>query len=1105
MAAISRALPVAVLALGSVVSPQAARAQPFSDVASDVGLRFGGTKDGGLVLGLFNDDDQLDVMMNGLMESRLFFSQPDGTYVDVTETNAPWLLTHVAERSAVAADLDGDGLTDFVRDGNQRLEVFLNRGPDADVPFRFGTDAGTPSWWTTVAAEAGAVIVTDMNTEGVGILDYDNDGILDLIAENDSDLTIFRNDETGQDFEAIDPGPIGLANGRAGTRVNADYIAVTDFDVDGFVDVFHRADVLPEMYVNDGDGTFTALDAPRIDAPNDNKGGVVFCDIDADGDFDFFYTDGDGPDADRLWIQQGSRTKTFAQLDSFVPTVTNVDGVACGDVDDDGDLDIYLSQAGADALYLNDIVDGTPTFTLAAGTYGTGDGEGVVLADYDRDGRLDVFLNQLGTVTYDATSGAVTARMAGPNAVLHNEGTGGGGYLFVRVRANLGTCEAPVLRDDVGAVLDLVEDGGDGWSSGVREVNGGEGHGTQSPPLVHFGLPEGAGTDYRLTVRFQYGDEPDATLAVTPSAIEGYHLLDVVSSDPDGDGIPSDVERSDAEALGDPDPDGDGYPAWNDLDSDGDGLSDAVEAGASACTPVDTDGDGTPDYLESDIVTDGGVADGGAGVDGGVSADAGSPTLVAHGSGCSRCEASPDGRGMPAASLAFMGALLAFAWRAFGERRGRRSVTLLVLFAVAGVAGAWAIVRAIGGRPARSTGAASAPATHGDDDSAAPEPAPPEGLGVDVAFEDPSGRALDSFHAALDRAARHEGQARVLLYGASHTACDHFPAVLREQLQARFGDGGRGFTLLAWPSTEWPYWQQGVDVAEGAEWERVRLGVERGDPDEYGLAGIVFDSGGREAVARIATAEEGVGSRASRIEVMYEARPEGGELDVTIDGEAMGVVETAAESPRAGYALFEVPDTSHTVELRARPGASVRVYGVTFDRTTPGVVVDNAALSGSRARNQLKWLEPVFSDHLAHRHPDLVVFFYGGNEGNDFAQPINDYARDAERSLVRVMRAVPGASCLVMGPADKPLERDEGWEHRARTSSIARVSRDIALRHGCAFFDTIAFMGGRMSMMRWVATEPPLARDDHIHFSARGYRRLGEVLLADILDGYGGA
>ena len=54
---------------------------------------------------------------------------------------------------------------------------------------------------------------------------------------------------------------------------------------------------------------------------------------------------------------------------------------------------------------------------------------------------------------------------------------------------------------------------------------------------------------------------------------------------------------------------------------------------------------------------------------------------------------------------------------------------------------------------------------------------------------------------------------------------------------------------------------------------------------------------------------------------------------------------------------------------------------------------------------------------------------------------------------------------------------------------------------GCAFFDLVAFGGGPLSMLRWAETDPPYAQRDHVHFTVRGYLRLGEVLHDALLDG----
>jgi lysophospholipase L1-like esterase len=432
----------------------------------------------------------------------------------------------------------------------------------------------------------------------------------------------------------------------------------------------------------------------------------------------------------------------------------------------------------------------------------------------------------------------------------------------------------------------------------------------------------------------------------------------------------------------------------------------------------------------------------------------------------------------------------------------------VLIIGVVGVLGWAAIEVASGGfgpgRGSAPVALSTSDRSKGAKSASKEDPPLPPGLGVAVPLEDPSGRALDAFHGALRRAEAGEGKARLMFFGGSHTECDHYVGYIRDALQGRFGDGGRGFAYPAWPS-RFHYWQWGVQIDEGTGWARQRLGEKRGEPDYYGMAGLVFDSEGREATARVATSEWGVGQSADRLEVWYQEQPGGGDLELRVDGAQLDRIATDRPRVGPGFATYRLEDGPHEVALRAVPGASVRVYGLVLERDGPGVVVDNVGLSGARARFHLKWLDPVYSAQLRRRSPDLVAFFYGGNESNEFATPIDEFATQAEHALVRVLRRAPGASCVILGPADQPLEKDGEWMHRARTTSITRVKRDLAARHGCAFFDTVAFMGGRMSMLEWVRADPPLARDDYVHFSARGYRRLGEVLLDGLLDGYEGA
>jgi len=146
---------------------------------------------------------------------------------------------------------------------------------------------------------------------------------------------------------------------------------------------------------------------------------------------------------------------------------------------------------------------------------------------------------------------------------------------------------------------------------------------------------------------------------------DSYQVLEVVSSDPDGDTISTADEMNDA--AGTDDLDGDGYPNWHDPDADGDGRLDADEAGDSdPCTPaIDTDGNAVPDYLEDGpavvpdaSVPDGAVPDSGTADSGGVDAgtDTGPSEVQVHGTGCIQCTASRRAPAAPA--LAVLAAVL---------------------------------------------------------------------------------------------------------------------------------------------------------------------------------------------------------------------------------------------------------------------------------------------------------------------------------------------------------------------------------------------------------------------------------------------------------------
>ena len=376
-------------------------------------------------------------------------------------------------------------------------------------------------------------------------------------------------------------------------------------------------------------------------------------------------------------------------------------------------------------------------------------------------------------------------------------------------------------------------------------------------------------------------------------------------------------------------------------------------------------------------------------------------------------------------------------------------------------------------------------------------------LGLYVPIEHPaSGPALAHFYDALRdlRDGRDEdGKVRVLVYGASHTQADVYPGYLRAYLQTRFGDGGMGFVSLTKVNRWFRYSDWSIDETKGWTAEHAQRSSARKD-GLYGLLGASGFATSRRDRSTIKPRHDD--ALASRYQLFFLAQPDGGKLRLSVNGDKLATVDTAAASPSAGYFDFQLDEGSHAVTVQPRGNGEVRLFGLVMEREQPGVVVDTLGISGTRAANMLKWDKEVWFDNLRRRQPDLYTLVYGTNEATDDNQPISAYRADLREVLSRLREAAPEASCLVIGPGDFPREVEEDvWVPRPRLLEIVAAQRDVAYEMSCGFWDTLAFMGGVNSMHTWATSRPQMASRDHIHFTRRGYVRMGmavtDAIMAD--------
>jgi hypothetical protein len=290
---------------------------------------------------------------------------------------------------------------------------------------------------------------------GVALLDYNNDGLLDIFLVNGGHVgdpmgspfsfdrhdpaywnRLYRQNKDGTFTDVTEQA--GLA--KAGDTNYGMGVAVGDYDNDGFPDIYVTNFGKNILYHNNGDGTFTDVTEGTGVAAGGWSVSAGFLDYDNDGKLDLFvtrYLD---------WSPEKSKSCGRAEAPLYCPpgefgTISNILyhnrgdgtfedvsvasgiaakkghglGVAFADYDGDGFTDIFVSNDVTEQFLFHN--NGNGTFVECGLDSGVGltengtmlSGMGVVFQDYDNDGLPDLLVTELPH---------------GPYIVFHNDGQG---------------------------------------------------------------------------------------------------------------------------------------------------------------------------------------------------------------------------------------------------------------------------------------------------------------------------------------------------------------------------------------------------------------------------------------------------------------------------------------------------------------------------------------------------------------------------------------------------------------------------------------------------------------------------------------------------------
>ncbi len=392
---------------------------------------------------------------------------------------------------------------------------------------------------------------------------------------------------------------------------------------------------------------------------------------------------------------------------------------------------------------------------------------------------------------------------------------------------------------------------------------------------------------------------------------------------------------------------------------------------------------------------------------------------------------------------------------------------------------------------------------------------------------------LRNFFDALSKLLSGESQkpVTVLHLGDNHIARDQFSGPLRQMLQSRFGNAGRGMLM---PGPVFPFYKaDGISFKSTGKWTTATSMSKEGGP--FGISGATYTSSDVKSSLQITT----TGDPFSWVEVNFLTGPTKGRAIIWVEspkGSHQQIIETKARS--FGMRTVRFPSEATSVSIFPEDQRPITLLSWQTGQNRPGVRYVNLGLPNATAQIAQNLDAELVERDLNNIKPDLVVISYGYVESFDNELDMAIYEVHFSQ-LVQVLKSLlPNTSLMILGPPDAAYMPDYASRNKSRASSqpcralnsdeiknydrliatsnpklarwypplnlsrLRNIMRRVASKNGAFFWDWSRVMGGTCGIHAWVHNKPKLASDNHRNLTSAGARQSAHRLYSELMTGF---